>query len=101
MEQNKVIDISDFDSQDDDELSEEPARGDSLHKENTQRRADTLELLPVSESSNSWHKASVAAKPTNWKIESEEENEVDQSECMALERIKVHPSRKPFFPPEV
>ena len=95
MEQNNVINVSDFDTQDDDELSEELARGDSLHNKNTRRRADTQELL--AKGPNSQRKASAAAKPTYRTMESEEENEVDQSEYMVLERMKVHLSRKSSF----
>ena len=80
---------------DDAELSEEPARGGSLEKENTQRRADTQELLI--EGSNSQRKASAATKPTYREMKSEEENEVDLTKSKALEKIKVHPSSNSSF----
>ena len=75
----------------DTELSGGPARGDSLEKENTWRRADIQE--PLAEGSNSQREASAAVKPTYRKAKSEE-NEVDQSKPMSLqERIKVYSSR--------
>ena len=63
-------------------------------KENTQRRADTLELLAGG--SNGQRKTS-AAKPTYRKMKSVKENEVDQTRSKALEEIKVHPSSELSF----
>jgi len=64
--------------------SEGPDRGDSLVKENTQRRAD------IAEGSNSQRRANhdVAAKPTNRKKKSDEENMVDQTKYKASEETK-------------
>lgn len=77
------------------ELSEQSAIGDSLDKDDTQRRAATQELL--AEGSNSQRKANVAAKPTNRKMKSEGD-EVDQTKSKALEKMKVHfPSKSSFF----
>ena len=72
---------------DDAELSEQLARGDSLDKEDTQRRADIQELL--AEGSNSQCKANAATKLTNWKMKSEEKNEVGQTKSKASEKMKV------------
>ena len=71
---------------DDAELSEQPARDHSFDKEDAQRKADIRDLL--AEGSNSQRKAA-AAKPTNRKMKSEEENEVDQTKSKSLEKIKV------------
>jgi hypothetical protein len=72
---------------DDAELSKKPNRGDSLDKKNTQRRADIQE--PFVEGSNSQRKAKAAAKPTNPKMDFEEKNVVDQTKYKASEEIKV------------
>ena len=71
------------------DVSKQSDRSDSLNMGDTQRRRATQELL--AEGSNSQHKANGAAKPTNQKMKSEE-NEVDQMESRSLEKIKVHPS---------
>ena len=76
---------------DDVDHSEQSDRSDLLNMGDTQRRRAIQE--PLTEGSNSQHKANGVAKPTNQKIKSEE-NEVDQMKSRASEKIKVHPSSK-------
>ena len=76
-------------SHDDAELSEQSLRGNSFHIEDTQRRVAIQEL-----SADGFNKVNGAAEPNNWKMKSEEENEVNQTKSKALEKIKVHPSNK-------
>jgi len=93
-----------FDSQaqyhddEDAELSEQSARGDSFDMEDTQTRAAIQELS--AEGSNSQHKGNGATKPSNWKMKSEEENEVNQTKSKALEKFKNkvnNDSEAPYF----
>ena len=63
------------------ELSEKPPGGDSLHTEILQRRAD------IQEHFNNQYKADAAAKPTNRKTKSEEENLADHLYELLLEAL--------------
>ena len=74
---------------DDADLSEQPDRSDSI---NAQRWPALRKFL--SEGSNTQRKANAAAKPTNRKMRSEDENEADQTKSKALEKKKVHSSSK-------